>query len=331
METYGITDHEQKWFTDYLFNRKQIVDVDAHLSDPYYVKNGVPQGSILGPLLFILFFGDVVDHLKSTDIIKYADDTVIYFAHSDLKIIVSNLQQDLDSLSKYFNENELIINLSKGKTETMLFGTSKRISNTPGKLSVTYMNTPVYQTSSYKYLGCKLDTHLTMNDFFDGKYKAACSKLKLLSQISLYLTKKATLRVYQAMILPALTYNSLTTLNLSQTRQQKLISFQRRAHQVTKCAITPIENLMKKNCCLIVRKCLENLCCDAFNIYFDINSHSKNTRNNNHMVKLPRVKLEVAKASFYFMGAKLYNELPPDIRKAENFTIFKKLVNEYFN
>ena len=114
-----------KWFTDYLFLRKQIVQYNGVLSEPNPVYTGVPQGSILGPLLFLIDFNDVHSPLHYCKIITYADDTVIFTSSSDLDVIQNYLTQDLNNLSSWFRGNELIINLKKGKTEVMLFGTSK--------------------------------------------------------------------------------------------------------------------------------------------------------------------------------------------------------------
>ena len=117
---------ELQWFIDYLFLRKQIVQFNDVLFEPNPINTGVPQGSILGPLLFLIFFNDVHSPLRHCKIITYADDTVIFTSSSDFDVIQSNLSQDLDNLSNWFRDNELIFNLKKGKSEVMLFGTRKQ-------------------------------------------------------------------------------------------------------------------------------------------------------------------------------------------------------------
>ena len=88
----------------------------------------MPQGSILGPLLFIIFYNDFVDYIHESQVLMYANDSVIYTAGKSVECIERILSNDLKHIAKYFDENELIINLNKGKTEVMLFGTAKRIS-----------------------------------------------------------------------------------------------------------------------------------------------------------------------------------------------------------
>ena len=100
---------ELSWSTDYLFHRKQIVQFHGVLSEPNPINTGVPQGSILGPLLFFIFFNDVHSPLRHCKIITYADDTVILTSSSDIDVIQSSLSQDLDNLSNWFRDNELIL------------------------------------------------------------------------------------------------------------------------------------------------------------------------------------------------------------------------------
>ena len=108
---YGIHDRELDWFTDYLFNRKAIIQFGQAKSDNYALCSGVQQGSILGPLLFLLIFNDLTDSITHSKVIKYADDTVLYVHGKNVKEISKRLSEDLNALSKWFHKNELIMNL----------------------------------------------------------------------------------------------------------------------------------------------------------------------------------------------------------------------------
>lgn len=159
---------ELQWFTDYLFLRKQIVQFNGVFSEPNPINIGVPQGSILGPLLFLIFFNDVHSPLRHCKIITYADDTVIFTSSSDIDVIQSNLFQELDNLSTWFRDNELIFNLKKGKSEVMLFGTGKRLNLLQGcqvKLSVN--DSPINTATCYKFtLACIWIRHLILKRIF---------------------------------------------------------------------------------------------------------------------------------------------------------------------
>ena len=188
---FGVKNKELGWFTDYLFMRDQSVFINDQLSEPFKLLSGVPQGSILGPLLFLIFFNDFKECLKNCSEIEYADDTVIYLSDKSFHIIENKLLEDMENVSKYFDENNLIINLSKGKTESMLFGTSKRLSNT-NELDIFYRGKKIVCTSSYKYLGSLIDPSLNLNEFFNKTYKKASTRLRLLEKMRIFLTAKAS-------------------------------------------------------------------------------------------------------------------------------------------
>ena len=114
---------------------------------------GVPQGSILGLLAFIIFANDIVDVLRNSRIIKYADDTVLHVAVNSIEIIKSQLSDDLNYLAEWFKENELILNLKKEKTEAMIFGTAKCLAMLNRGLNVKYQDHAINVTISYRYLG----------------------------------------------------------------------------------------------------------------------------------------------------------------------------------
>ena len=135
---YGICDEELSWFTDYLFHRSVVVSYDSCLSNTQDILTGSPQGSILGPLRFKMFFNDIADVIEVAEIVKYADDTVIYVAERDVAVINSKLTKDMDAIAKWLEQNALIINLKKGKTESLLFGTSQRIAEQSETLNVMY-------------------------------------------------------------------------------------------------------------------------------------------------------------------------------------------------
>ena len=90
---------ELEWFKSYLFNRRQVIYYNNHTSALSSVACGVPQGSILGPLLFPLFSNDIVDNVKNSRIIMYADDTILYAQGKDLNMIENALSRDMPSLA----------------------------------------------------------------------------------------------------------------------------------------------------------------------------------------------------------------------------------------
>ena len=332
---YGIHDRELDWFTDYLFGRKAIVQFDQTQSDDFVMCSGVPQGSILGPLLFLIIFNDLTDVIKHSKVIKYADDTVLYVSAKSATEISNKLTDDLTTLSKWFDDNELIMNLKKGKTEALLFGTPQKVSKQFQDFDVYVNTTKISITKDYKYLGVPLDSSLNMNTFFDKCYKKASSRLNLLAKLRNELDTNAAKSIYQSMIMPTFTYCGLQLLCLTNTQAKKMESFHKRAERIVntndenRTVLQSISNANKKRACAFVKLCLDDEVMDSFKQYFVLCKHNKNTRNNAKMIRLPNIKTEYARKSFYFTGAKIYNTLPLEARSLQK-SEFSNFIKEYF-
>ena len=123
LKSIGIRGCAFNWFEDYLSGKTQTVCINGSDSEEMSMRRGVQQGSVLSPLLFLMFINDLPNSTKHCKIVLYADDTTIFFAHKDVHTIQSTLQQDLNALNDSFYENGLVVNCSK--TNILLFGTNK--------------------------------------------------------------------------------------------------------------------------------------------------------------------------------------------------------------
>ena len=165
-----------------------------------------------------------------------------------------------------------------------------------------------------------------MNTNFDCAYKKASGRLRLLQNVRKYLTVDAPLKIFRMIILSILTYGSTVKTTFTETQKEKLISLQNRTKSIIRSEDVPnINDVIKCESCMLVKKCLEQKIQNpTFEEYFALISHEKGTRNNNCLLRLPRVKLEIAKQIFYNGGAKLYNALPLDIRSVQSVVQFRK-------
>ena len=208
MQKCGIKGIAIQWFIDYLFNRSIISVIDDQRSEPQSLICGVPQGSILGPIFFLMYFNDFEKCLSHSRVYKFADDTVIFVPGSRRNDIESDLNSDLQGISEYFRINELVINLKKGKSESMLFGTSKKLSSADS-IKLKYDHHCIFSTQEYKYLGTILDQSLSFRRNFEALYKRMSSRLRLLSSLKYLLPTDTIIKIYKAILLPTMLYNSV--------------------------------------------------------------------------------------------------------------------------
>ena len=285
---------------------------------------GGPQGSILGPILFLLYFNDLEEVLKYSSVITFADDTVLYVGDPSFTNVENNLNEDLEALSNFLNKNQLVINLKKNKTESVLFGTAKRLKACPGELNLNYRNFKIIAASTYKYLGSNLDTSLNMNDNFNCMYKRVSSKLRLLSALKPYLTTTSLKKIYEGIIVPTIIYNCIINLNYSSTQLKKLESIDRRVEKIIGQKNKKTVNEIYQHTVIFVKKCINKDTCENFCNYFQIKSHGVHTRNNSSLLVIPKVRLQFAKSGFFSMGVKIYNVLPLDIRQTDCYSNLKE-------
>ena len=127
MPYFGFSTKVIDWFKSYLTNRTFIVNINKSFSEPENLECGVPQGSILGPLMFLLYINDMPQAVKS-NVLLYADDTCIFFQDKDPKVIEKQLNEDFSNLCDWFVDNKLSIHFGEDKTKSILFTNKRKIS-----------------------------------------------------------------------------------------------------------------------------------------------------------------------------------------------------------
>lgn len=211
-----------KWFKSYLSNRSQRTLINNILSDKAPLTTGVPQGSILGPLLFIIYVNSLPDVPQNSKTIMYADDTVIYtpISKSIAPDELAPYQTDLNLIANWCQANKLSINVKK--TEIMLLGVSQRHYPKPNCLPTLQLNNqPLTVTESYKYLGLLLTPSLNFNDHMKKIIGTVTGKINTLSYLRKYVTEHTALQIYKTTILPLLEYANIIIPLISTTQQRK--------------------------------------------------------------------------------------------------------------
>ena len=163
----------------------------------------VPQGSVLGPISFILYVNDLQQALTNVNVQLYADDTVLYLSNSNLSMLVKILQTGPNELSNWCQVNKLTLNPSK--TKMMTFGTRHSIKRTK-KCQLSLYGLEIKKVSSFQYLGFILDQTLSFRNHVNNIVRKVIHKRTLLSKIMPFLSKNVAVSIYKTMILPYFDY-----------------------------------------------------------------------------------------------------------------------------
>ena len=171
----NLGDSTVQWIRSFLTGREQRVLANNVYSSFLPITQGVPQGSVLGPLFYIVYANDLAKTFLNCNVAMYADDTVLYTANSNFDTSVVKMQEDINQLSEWCLHNGIKVNTDK--TKLMLFGSSKSIGSLP-TFEIKYNESPMQQVSSYRYLGMTLDPQLTYNLHVKKSRSVASAKLQ---------------------------------------------------------------------------------------------------------------------------------------------------------
>ena len=330
---YGIKSKELCWFENYLFGRKQFVSYDGVLSEIQAISCGVPQGSILGPLLFMLLINDIDENLRQCEMTLYADDSVLYVGGKTCDIIEEKLNSDLEQIANWFDQNNLVINLKKSKTECVLYGTHQRTSGSK-PMEVKINHSKITESDVYEYLGVKMDKNLTFSDHLEKTIKKATSRVKVLSRIRHYISPYTAETIYKVTILPILLYCNNVFLNMAPSKKALFENIQKRALKVINgnrhsVKLEKVSSIRNKICALEVFKTLNGASPYAFQNYFVRVNHSQCTRANAKNVVLPKVRSKAGKMTFSFQGAKVFNRLNNKMKTETSILQLKTLCRNF--
>ena len=188
----GIRGSVFQWCRSYLLSRSQSVIANGVTSPSLPLKCGVPQGSVLGPLFFIIYINDLQHALNNGNVKLYADDTVLYQSGNNADEAGRCLQANLNLFSYWCTVNKLTINTTKSKL--MVFGSRSKVKKE--KNVKIYLNgDPLQKVPTFKYLGMTLDSTLNYKHHISSVLKTVLHKLFLLSKLRVYLTNDVALRI----------------------------------------------------------------------------------------------------------------------------------------
>ena len=193
LEAYGVGKAALNLISNYLSHRKQRTKVGSSYSDWYEIVRSVPQGSILGPLLFNIFINDLFLYIEKTNICNFADDNTIYSCKINLQTILKNLMHDMVNVLKWFKVNSMKANPQK--FPFIILGKSTR-----QNIILSINNTKIRESQNVELLGLAIDNLLTFKDHISVLCRRASYKLHALRRIRKYLTLEKSKLLYNAFI-----------------------------------------------------------------------------------------------------------------------------------
>ena len=344
LEHYGFRGICLGWFKSYLIERSQITEVNGMKSDIKITNCGIPQGTVLGPLLFLLYINDITNSTTKSKIKLFADDSNLFVIGDDLATLFDIANSELSDLSHWISINKLHINYDK--TNYMLFYPSKSTSYVNDLVSrkhLLFNNHVIMRVHSVKYLGVMIDEKLSWSSHIDYLIGKVTSLTGILYRNKHFLPLDSKRNIYFALIYSVLTYcievyanipkSSLNPLIIKCNRLLRLLQHKARRTPLYDLYSTfhtlPIDLLFQYFTAKFIHRCLY----DSSNIPSVISNwfsrgtslHTHNTRHRDNFY----IQSKFNPKSISFYGPVLWAKLPVELQTNTSLRSFMKIYKEY--
>lgn len=344
LNLYGVRGIAHKWFSSYLSNRHQFVQLASIKSSTLQITCGVPQGSILGPLLFIIYINDIVNVSKLVTPIMFADDTNLFFSGRKISNLVSTVNSELDKINTWFKLNKLSLNVKK--TNFIMFASKRNssINSSLNTLEIKIDNSKIEQVHSSKFLGVIINQTLSWNDHIHVIQQKIHKNSGIIRRLSKSLPQSVLLCLYHSLIEPYLGYcnivwgmnrsTSLDKLFISQKKIVRIITFSKlNTHTkplFSRLSLLTIYQLNVFQVACFVYCCIHNLLPQQFCSMFQANNsiHYHNTRNS---IKLHSIscRLSLRLFTIRIYGVSIWNSLSDNVCNCVSLASFKRNLKSY--
>ena len=347
LRKYGVDNLEFAWFSSYLTNRKQYCRVNGVSSKTEDIKCGVPQGSCLGPLLFLIYINDLPFSLKKGKVTMYADDTSISYSSKNMEDINQTLSSELGHLKQWQQGNKLSLNVLK--TQALVVGSKPNIK----KITENVVDTPqfligdaqVENVDQTKYLGVIIDKNLNWAEHIKSVRTKVSRGIGFLKYSRKFLPRNTLSKMYRGIVEPHFRYCCSVWGNCGVTRLQTLQKLQTRAARIVTrsnfdSSAKPlihnlkwptISDIIRSETATIMYKSLNGLAPEYLSNRFVKNStrNIRQLRNTETDLMLPLRKTSNGQRGISFRGSKLWNQLDYDIKQAPSLATFKRRLKEH--
>ena len=344
--TFGFSDTALSLITSYLTNRSQYITIGDHCSNPTPLTTGVPQGSVLGPLLFTLYTTPI-GHILSKSPVSfhlYADDTQLYisFSPSDSTANLSVLSSTLDTIHSWLSLNRLTVN--PAKTEFLLIGTHQQRSKITNA-SISFQGIPISPSPHARNLGIEFDSDLSYAQHITNICRSSFYQIRQFRQIRSSIDTNSAKLLANALVSSKLDYcNSLfynlpdTSINRLQRVQNSLARFVvptvRHSHHISPILAQlhwlPIRKRIEFKIATIAHKTLQNrqpsYLLDLLHPY---NPTRTLRSSNTNLLEVPNIESARGRRSFSYAAPTIWNLLPLSLRNTKSTLAFRSLLKTH--
>ena len=329
LQYYGIRNSCLGWFSSYLNNRSQCTLVNSSYSHFENVITGVPQGSTLGPILFLIYINDIVESSSILKYILFADDTNISHSDANLDSLTRIINIELKSVTNWLLANKLSLNVEKAKY--VIFAGNKPFND---NFNIEMCNKNVMRTCKLKYLGIFIDQHLTWKDHISHIHSKISKSSGILYKVKNIVPQETLKLLYYTLIYPYLQYCNVVWGMATKSSTNSLVLLQKRVIRlITNVNFYEHTNPLFKNLGILkfndiyVLECLKLIyeqihINNSLNIQQASDLHCRATRNR-YLLRPVFPRTETQKRFVTYFGCVKWNELPTTIQDCNNKVSFK--------
>ena len=336
---YGIQDITLSWFENYLSNRKQYVTYNGNKSKTEKINCGVPQGSILGPLLFLIYINDLSTVSGASMSILFADDTNMFFTGKNPQKMATVINEELTKVQEWLQCNKSSLNVLK--THYIIFTSRNKCVN---DVDIRINDARIERVYATKFLGVHIDAQLTWKNHIEYTCKKISKCIGILSKARKKLHKSSLLTLYYSFAFPYFIYCNHVWGNTYQTNLKSLILVQKKLVCIISCApftahteplmfamrLLSVNDINQYMTAIFMYQCLNCITPQVFNDFFQKNNtlHDHDTRQSNDL-HVPYARLTVRKFCFKIHGASTWNNIPILIKQSQSLDVFKKQLRHH--
>ena len=326
------------WLRSYLSNRKQYVSINETNSNTLPTNIGIPQGSTLGPLLFILYINDMANSLSYTKIIHFADDSTLYKSYNKTTDISHQINTELEAINNWLTANKLYLNVNK--TKYMIINNRGR----PPDLNLTIGNSTIERCTEHKFLGVYIDERLTFGTHTNKISNRIARGIGVLRRMKHIVPNDVLRQLFYAFIYSNYTYAITTYGSAYQNQLQRLTNLTNKAIKIITNVNRITPDVCKREQIFDFQLSYRYFCSIKMFQIIQLNLHeyfaeklSSQQITHNHTTRAstsqnlttPHYRYNKCQKSFLYQGTKIWNEIPTTIRNSETLHVFKKNLKKF--